>query len=113
MRRQDRANIVNLPATLQSSDPTDLVEDTDTPPKFHISQEILSIVESNHNFDNLILNQRRFKGHPYLNLGKYLRDLNQESPPSPAKKTGHIAFKMCPKFSQTESQVSSTAQRLY
>ena len=40
----------------------------------HTEFTLLSGIENNHNFGNLILNQRKEKGHPYLNLGMYLED---------------------------------------
>lgn len=77
MKKQPLPRILTQPFTNESSHPTQYIDDEDVTPKLHYRSQVLSQVESNHSFENLILNQRRFKGHPYLNLVLYLSDIHR------------------------------------
>ena len=74
MMKKILPNIVNLPGTNHSSNDTMCLDDNQVWPKQHLMPKVLKVISKNHNFENLILNQRNFKGHPYLNLQLYLND---------------------------------------
>lgn len=79
MRRKELPNFSQVPITYNSTNDSDIAIDSDKLPKFHTRPKVLAAIQENHNFSNIILNQRRFKGHPYLNLELYLKDIDYDA----------------------------------